>query len=89
MAQAVQILKQTPEGSCKGLLDSPEHTDFSLLATRKPLLPLASCRTWRCGIALEAERSEGSRQRPPKHIFYTGMGMHDYNIIIWHVEERG
>ena len=40
-AQAVQIPKQTPEGSCWGLLDSLEHTDFSLLAARKPLLPLA------------------------------------------------
>ena len=41
MAQAVQIPKQAPEGSCWGLLDSPEHTDFSLLAAQKPLLPLA------------------------------------------------
>ena len=40
VAQAVQIPKQAPEGSCWGLLDSLEHTDFSLLATRKPLLPL-------------------------------------------------
>ena len=41
IAQAVQILKQTPEGSCWGQLDSPEHTDFSQLAAWKPLLPLA------------------------------------------------
>ena len=41
VAQAVQILKQTPEGSRWGLLDSPEHTDFSQPASRKPLLPLA------------------------------------------------
>ena len=41
VAQAVQILKQTPEGSLWGPLDSPEHTDFSLLATWKSLLPLA------------------------------------------------
>ena len=41
MAQAVQIPKQVPEGSCWGLLDSLEHTDFSLLAARKPLLPLS------------------------------------------------
>ena len=41
MAQAVQIPKQTPEGSCWGLLDSLEHTDFSPLAAWKPLLPLA------------------------------------------------
>ena len=39
VAQAVQILKQTPEGSCWGLLDSLGHTVFSLLAARKPLLP--------------------------------------------------
>ena len=36
-AQAVQIPKQAQEGSCWGQLDSPEHTDFSLLAARKPL----------------------------------------------------
>ena len=41
VAQAVQIPKQAPEGSCWGPLDSPEHTDFSPLADRKPLLPLA------------------------------------------------
>ena len=29
VAQAVQIPKQTPGGSCQGLLDSLEHTDFS------------------------------------------------------------
>ena len=40
MAQAVQIPKQVPEGSCWGLLDSLEHTYFSPLAARKPLLPL-------------------------------------------------
>ena len=41
IAQAVQIPKQTPEGSSWGLLDSPEHTDSSQLASWKPLLPLA------------------------------------------------
>ena len=41
VAQAVQILKQTPEGSCRGLLDSPEHTDSSQLASRVPLWPPA------------------------------------------------
>ena len=41
VAQAVQIPKQTPEGSRRGLLDSLEHTYFSQLAARKPLLPLA------------------------------------------------
>ena len=41
VAQAVQTPKQTPEGSRWGLLDSLEHTDFSLLAAQKPLLPLA------------------------------------------------
>ena len=41
MALVVQNPKQAPEGSCWGLLGSPEHTDFSLLAARKPLLPLA------------------------------------------------
>ena len=41
MAQAVQIPKQAPEGYCWGPLDSLEHTYFSLLAARKPLLPLA------------------------------------------------
>ena len=40
MAQAVQIPKQVPEGSCWGPLDSPEHTDFSPLAARRPHLPL-------------------------------------------------
>ena len=41
MAQAIQILKQTPEGSSLGLLDSPEHTDYSQLAFWVPLWPLA------------------------------------------------
>ena len=41
VAQAVQILKQTPKASRWGQLDSPEHTNFSQLAARKPLLPLA------------------------------------------------
>ena len=41
VVQAVQTLKQTPEGSCWGPLDSQEHTDFSLLAARKPHLPLS------------------------------------------------
>ena len=41
VAQAVQIPKQTPEDSRWGSLDSPEHTDFSWLATWKPLLLLA------------------------------------------------
>ena len=73
VAQAVQTLKQTPEGSCWGLLDSLEHTDFSLLATRKPLLPLSGPGNvvlpprliWiRKDPDLEAERSEGYSQRP-------------------------
>ena len=41
VALVVQIPKQAPEGSCWGLLDSLEHTDFSPLAAWKPLLPLA------------------------------------------------
>ena len=41
VAQAVQILKQAPEGSCWGPLDSLEHTDFSQLAARKHHLPLS------------------------------------------------
>ena len=41
VAQAVQTLKQTPEGSCWGQLDSPEYKDFSLLAAQKPHLPLS------------------------------------------------
>ena len=41
VVQAVQTLKQTPEGSCWGLLDSLEHTDFSLLAAWKSHLPLS------------------------------------------------
>ena len=41
VAQAVQIMKQTPEGSHWGLLDSQEHTDFSPLSAQKPLLPLS------------------------------------------------
>ena len=32
VALVVQIPKQAPEGSPWGPLDSPEHTDFSLLA---------------------------------------------------------
>ena len=36
-AQAVQILKQAPEGSRWGPLDSLEQTDFSQLAARKLL----------------------------------------------------
>ena len=40
MAQAVQIRKQTPEGSRRGLLDSPEHTEFSQPASWVPLWPL-------------------------------------------------
>ena len=36
-AQAVEILKQAPEGSLWGPLDSPEHTDFSQLAAWKAL----------------------------------------------------
>ena len=35
-AQAVQILKQAPESSRWGPLDSLEHTDFSPLAAQKP-----------------------------------------------------
>ena len=41
MAQAVQIPKQAPEGSCWGPLDSLEHTNFFLLATWKSHLPLS------------------------------------------------
>ena len=41
VAQPVQILKQTPEGSRLGLLDSPEHTDSSQPAFPVPLWPLA------------------------------------------------
>ena len=41
MALVVQIPKQAPKGSCWGQMGSPEHTDFSLLAACKPLLPLA------------------------------------------------
>ena len=69
VGQDVQISKQTPEGSHWGLLDSPEHTDFSQLATQKPLLPLAGLGE-DLGVAAqadldpEAERAEGSRQRP-------------------------
>ena len=46
MAQVVQIPKQAPEGSCRGPLDSLEHTDFSLLATRKPLCLLQDLEMW-------------------------------------------
>ena len=52
VAQAVQILKQTPEGSRRGLLDSLEHTDSSQPAFWGA--PLASCRTWRGGVAAQA-----------------------------------
>ena len=41
VVQAVQTLKQTPEGSYWGQLDSQEHTNFSLLAAWKPHLPLS------------------------------------------------
>ena len=41
VVQAVQIPKQAPEGSCWGLLDSLEHTNFSPLASQKLLKPLA------------------------------------------------
>ena len=67
VAQAGQILKQTPEGSCRGLLDSPEHTDSSQPASWMPLLPLAGPGD----VALQPRlfwipkwRSEGSCQRP-------------------------
>ena len=67
VAQAVHILKQTPEGSCLGLLDTPEHTDSSQPASRMPLLPLAGPGD----VALQPRlfwiskrRSEGSHQRP-------------------------
>ena len=53
VAQAVQILKQTPEGSRWGPLDSQEHTDFS--PAGRPEAPQASCRTWRCGAAAQAD----------------------------------
>ena len=67
VAQAIQIPKQTPEGSCRGLLDSPEHTDSSQLASLMPLLLLAGPGD----VALQPrlfwipkQRSEGSCQRP-------------------------
>ena len=66
VAQAVQIPKQTPEGSCWGLLDSPEHTDSSQPAFRVPLWPLAGPGD----VVLQPRlfwipkrRSEGSHQR--------------------------
>ena len=66
-SQAVQIPKQTPEGSRWDLLDSPEHTDPSQLASWKPLLPLAGPGD----VVLPPRliwilkwRSEGSSQRP-------------------------
>ena len=67
VAQAIQIPKQTPEGSCWGLLDSPEHTDSSQLASRVPLLPLAVPGDVELQPRLfwiPKQRSEGSRQRP-------------------------
>ena len=67
VAQAVQILKQTPEVSCWGLLDSPEHSDSSQPASRMPLLPLEGPGD----VALQPRLfcfpkrgSEGSCQRP-------------------------
>ena len=61
MAQAVQILKQAPEGS------SREHTDSSQPASWMPLLPLAGPGV----VALQSrlfwilmQRSEASCQRP-------------------------
>ena len=67
MAQAVHILKQAPEGSRRSLLDSPEHTDSSQLASWMPLLPLAVPGN----VALQSrlfwilkQRSEGFCQRP-------------------------
>ena len=69
MAQAVQIPKQAPEGSCWCLLDSPEHTDFSPLAARKLLLPPAGpgdvvLPPAQADLDPEVERSEGYCQRP-------------------------
>ena len=66
MAQAVQIPKQASEGSCWGLLDSLEHTDFSLLTAQKPLLPLAGPGDVVLPprlIWIWKERSEGYHQR--------------------------
>ena len=66
VAQAIQIPKQTSEGSCRGLLDSTEHTDSSQVASQMPLLPLAGPGD----VALQPrlfwipkQRSEGSCQR--------------------------
>ena len=67
VAQAVQIPKQTPEGSCWGLMDSPEHTDSSQPASRMPHLSLAEPGD----VVLQPRlfwipkrRSEGYCQRP-------------------------
>ena len=46
MAQAFQIPKQVPEGSCWGPLDSLEHTDFSQLAPRIPSSLLQDLEMW-------------------------------------------
>ena len=67
VAQAVQIPKQTPESSSRGLLDSAEHTDFSQSASQMPLLHLAGPGD----VAMQPrlfwipkQRSEGSCHRP-------------------------
>ena len=68
VAQAVQIPKQAPEGSCWDLLDSPEHTDFSPLAAWKPLLPLAGpgdVVLLHRLIRIRKWRADGYSQRPP------------------------
>ena len=68
VAQAVQILKQRPEGSHLGPAGLTRA--HWLLPAGRPEVPLASCRTWRCGVAAQAdldpeeERSLGSSQRP-------------------------
>ena len=48
VAQAIQIPKQTPEGSHWGLLDSQEHTDFSHWPPGSPSCLLQDLEMWCC-----------------------------------------
>ena len=67
VAQAVQIPKQTPEGSRRVLLDSPEPTDSSQMASWIPLLSLAGPGDVELQPRLfwiPQQRPEGSCQRP-------------------------
>ena len=72
VAQVVQILKQTPEGSCRCLLDSPVQAAPSQVASGAQL---TSCTAWRLSAVAQVvqilkQTPEGSRWGPldsPEH----------------------